>query len=206
MAADLPAHVSRARVHEHAGDARGPDDEERARDRGLRLHADGVDEHREHEDRAAAAEHSEHDTDDERQRGGERDHGVTPPLSGRGLRLDGAAELVHVERANLRDERVQRGAGQHPRLAEEQQAVTEREQRRDRADLEGSTELRLCLGVDLAEGHVGVSCGCGRVDRGEGTAGTAPGGPEVDEDDAGLLDEVDERLGGEIRAVSWLRG
>lgn len=75
---DAPLHRTRAGVHRRADGAGGPHDEERRRDRGLGLDADRVDEHRQREDGASAAEHPEHDADHQREPGREeiRPHSV----------------------------------------------------------------------------------------------------------------------------------
>ena len=89
------------------------------------------------------------------------------------------------------------GAGQGAGLAEDQDPVAERHQRRDRGDLRRGGQRLLGLGVDLAEDHVVVALGRGLEDRGELHARTAPGRPEVDDDDVVVDDGLLEGVGGQ---------
>ena len=75
-------------------------------------------------------------------------------------------------------------SGQHARLREHDYAVANRHDRRDRPDLELRGQVRLGLGVDLAEGDIGVRLGDLLVGRCEPLTRPAPLGPEVDQHDA----------------------
>src|SRR5262245_60190742 len=106
--------------------------------------------------------------------------------------LDLLAHLVHVERLGLLDQLLERGRRQRARLAEQEQAVAEQHQRGDGLDAGGARELLLGLGVDLAERDVAVGLGRLLEHGRERTARTAPLGPEVEQDDSGLLDRLAE--------------
>src|SRR5580765_1867384 len=73
------------------------------------------------------------------------------------LRLgDLGPDVVHVQPPDRVDDLVQCRRRQSTRLAEDQDAVTERHQRGDRSDVGRSGETLLGLGVDLAEHDVRV--------------------------------------------------
>src|SRR4029453_8704488 len=88
----------------------------------------------------------------------------------RQLRADG----VHVERADLRDQRLQRLLRKGTRLAEHEDAVTEGHERRDRGDVDRGGESLLGLGVHLGEDDVVVLLGHVLVDGSEALAGPTP--------------------------------
>src|SRR5262249_47818079 len=93
---------------------------------------------------------------------------------------------------------VGQGSGrQRAGLPEEKDLVPEDHQRGDALDLERRGELLLLVGVDLPEDHVRVVAGGLLEGRGEPTAGSAPGSPEVEDDDATGLDGLPEVLGGD---------
>lgn len=96
------------------------------------------------------------------------------------------ADLVHVEGLGLLHEVPERLLREHAGLVEQQDAVAEDHQRRDRADAEPRRELLLRLGVDLAEGGVREVLGDLLVDRAEGLARRAPARPEVEQHQAVL--------------------
>ena len=96
------------------------------------------------------------------------------------------ADDVHVELADLADDVLQGGLRQGAGLAEDGDAVAVDDERGDLGDAVHLRQLGLGLGVDLGEDDVLVALGHALEDRSELTAGTAPGGPEVDEDDAVL--------------------
>src|SRR3954462_10210270 len=73
--------------------------------------------------------------------------------AGRGQRLP---YLVHVELLDLVDQVLQRRLGESAGLREDDDAVADGHDRRDRADVELRGERLLGLGVDLAEGDLGV--------------------------------------------------
>src|SRR5262249_30923054 len=75
-------------------------------------------------------------------------------------------------------------------LAEQQDAVAKQHQRGDRLNLRGAGELLLRFGVDLAEHDVAVRLRSFLEHRRERTARAAPFGPEIEQDDAALLDRL----------------
>ena len=85
---------------------------------------------------------------------------------------------------------VERLRGECTGLGEDEHALTEGHQRRDGRDVRGPGERLLRLGVDLAEDDVLVSLGRLLVGRGELSARTAPGRPEVHEHDVVLGDSL----------------
>jgi hypothetical protein len=95
-------------------------------------------------------------------------------------------------------------------LLEDGCAVREDDEVGDTAHLKAGRELGICLGVDLEDdgfaGHIGG--GAGDL-RGCGSAGTAPGCPEVDEDgDLRVPGDVVEEggVGGQGLGERWKRG
>src|SRR3569832_902936 len=119
-------------------------------------------------------------------------------LMARLVRRDLLLDLLHVELLRLADELLERSRRQRTGLAEQQHAIAEQHERRNRLDAGGTGELLLRLGVDLAERHVGV---CRRrllEHRREHLAGPAPLGPEVEEHDPWFLDRVLEVLRGDL--------
>jgi len=115
-----------------------------------------------------------------------------------GVLRDLLAHLVHVELLDLIDDRLEGLRGQRARLAEQQHAVAEHHDRRDRRDADRLRQILLGLGVDLAEHHVGVLLGGLLEHRREHLAGTTPLGPEVEQHDAGLLDDLLEVVDGDL--------
>src|ERR1039457_5724283 len=79
-----------------------------------------------------------------------------PGRSGRAAFRDARTDLVHVELAGLGDQLLQRWLRQRAGLRVEDDPVAEHHQRRDRRDPESAGQLRLGLGVDLAEHRVRV--------------------------------------------------
>src|SRR5690606_33634849 len=91
---------------------------------------------------------------------------------------------------------LERVGAQRAGLHQHADAVPESGQGGDGADTEARRKRLLGLRVDLAEAHVLMAGGGGLEDRTEGATGRAPGGPEVDEDDApGVEGGVQVRLG-----------
>ncbi len=88
--------------------------------------------------------------------------------------------------------------GQRAALAEDQDAVAEAHDRRDRGDLRGTGQRLLGLGVDLAEHDVVVLVARLLVGRRELAARAAPRGPPVDEHDVARRDGLLEGVGGEL--------
>ena len=110
------------------------------------------------------------------------------------LRSQLAAYVLHVEVAHGLDQLVERRRRQRAGLGEDQDALAEDHQRRDRGDLRSSGQGVLLLGVDRAEGQVGVGLRRGLVGRRELAARAAPARPEVDEERVVLLDALLEVL------------
>src|SRR6478735_2488989 len=114
---------------------------------------------------------------------------ATPSTLARGsvlLRRDGRLD---VELLDLGDQFFELRGAQRTGLAEHLMALLERHQRRDRLDLGGLSQLRLGLGVDLGVHDVGMLVRGRAERRREGTTGTAPRRPEVDEDDVVVVDD-----------------
>src|SRR4051794_5740449 len=112
---------------------------------------------------------------------------VEPPPRAPSGALLGGLDLTsygpHVEVADRADQLLERGLRKGAGLTEDEDAVAERHQGRDRRDPEGASQTLLGLGVDAAERDVGVGLRGLLVDRGEHPARTAPGRPEVDQHD-----------------------
>src|SRR4051794_32837337 len=113
---------------------------------------------------------------------------MTPRLAVANL----GAHLVHVEPLDRRDQLFEGRRRQRTGLAEDEDALAEGHQRRDRGDLGCLRQPPLRLGVDASEHHVVVPLRSLLVDRRELSARATPGGPEVDEYDVvrghGLLE------------------
>ena len=90
------------------------------------------------------------------------------------------------------------GRRQRAALAEDEDAVAEAHDRRDRGDLRGTGQRLLGLGVDLAEHDVVVLVARLLVGRRELAARAAPRGPPVDEHDVARRDGLLEGVGGEL--------
>lgn len=104
---------------------------------------------------------------------------------------------VHVELLGLLDEVLEGRGRKRAGLLEDLNAVAEHHEGRNRHDLELLSQALLRLGVNLAEGDIGVILRGLFEGRSELTARTTPGCPEVEEDDArgdGLL----KVLGGDL--------
>src|SRR6476659_6866465 len=87
----------------------------------------------------------------------------------------GGPDLLHVQCADLCDQLLERLGGQGARLGEDQGALLERHQCRDRGDLRRGGDGLLGLGVHRAEDDVGVGLRGTFVDGGELATRTAPG-------------------------------
>ena len=96
------------------------------------------------------------------------------------------------------DDLLEAGRRQRTGLAEDEDAVAEAHDRRDRGDLRGTGERLLGLGVDLAEDDVVVLLARLLVGRRELAARAAPRGPPVDEHDVARRDGLLEGVGGEL--------
>ena len=106
--------------------------------------------------------------------------------------------LRHVQALDAVDDLLQARRGQRTGLGEDEHALPEGHEGRDRGDAGGTGQSVLGLGVDLREDDVGVLLGgCGE-DRRERSAGSAPGGPEVDEHDVVAGDDRVAVGGGEV--------
>ena len=107
-------------------------------------------------------------------------------------------------RLGLRDQLLECRRRKRAALAEQQHAVTEQHQRRDRLDVGRTRELLLRLGVDLAEDDVAVRVWTpARIPaRKHGRA--TPLGPEIEQDDAALLDRLLEVLCRDLDGCHWL--
>src|SRR5437764_7943031 len=106
------------------------------------------------------------------------------------------AYLVHVQRADLRDQRLQRLLGQRTGLLEDDDAVAYRHDRRNRPDVEVHREVLLRLGVDLAEHDVRVPLREPLVHGRERPTRSTPRGPEVHQHDpVGAGDLLEGRYG-----------
>jgi len=84
-----------------------------------------------------------------------------PARFGRGDGVKPSSNLVHVERADFRDDVVEPRSRHRSGERAEQHTVAQHHHRRDSADLEGCGQPWLRLGVDLAEDHIGMPPGCG---------------------------------------------
>jgi hypothetical protein len=71
-------------------------------------------------------------------------------------------------------------------------------------DAVGSSDLRELIDVDLVELDAGVGLAELLEGRGDGLAGTAPGGVEVDDDGAGGVGDLFLVLGDAVRSISWV--
>src|SRR2546430_15278787 len=128
----------------------------------------------------------------------------------RGLCRDLAAYLVHVERPDLGDQRLERLLGQRAGLLEDDHAVPDRHDRGDRPDVELDGERVLGLGVDLAKDDVVVALGGLLVRRRERPTWPAPGRPEVHQNYAVAPRDLvkvlrGQRLGSHVRRLSDLQ-
>src|SRR5450756_1704014 len=108
---------------------------------------------------------------------------------------DLGADLVHVQVLDRRHDLLERSRGQRAGLGEDEDAVPERHQGRDRGDAHPTGELLLGVGVDLRVHDVGVLRGRRLEDGPEHAARAAPRGPEVDEHDAVAFDGLLEGNG-----------
>ncbi len=113
------------------------------------------------------------------------------------------AHVVHVESPDLLDELLERGGRKGAGLTEDRDAVAVDDEGRDRADPVLPSEVLLGVGVHLREGDVGVLLALVLEDGTELATRSAPGGPEIDEDDA-IGDGVVVGVLGESR--SWHSG
>ena len=111
---------------------------------------------------------------------------------------DLASDVVHVEVVHGLDQLIEGRRRQRARLIEDEDPVAEGHEGRDRHDAEAAGERLLGLGVHLGEGHLGVGLRRLVEDRPEHATGTAPRGPEVDEDDPVGGHGVLERVGGQV--------
>jgi hypothetical protein len=66
------------------------------------------------------------------------------------------AQPLRIQRPDLGDQVQQSGCGQRSGLGEDDGAVANGDERRDRGDVERGGELALCLDVGLSEGDVGA--------------------------------------------------
>ena len=116
--------------------------------------------------------------------------------------------LLHVERLGLRDELLERGRRQRAGLAEQQDAVAEQHERRDRLD-PAAPASSCCASVSILPNTTSRVRIRGLLeDRRERAAGPAPLRPEVEQDDAALLDRVLEVVCRDLdgRHITWQPG
>ena len=109
-----------------------------------------------------------------------------------------APHVVHVEVSDRADDLVECRRWQRAGLGVDQDAVAERHQGGDRGHVGGARQAALLLGVDRPEDEIGVGFRRGLVGWGKLPARAAPARPEVDEEDAAVLDRLVEVLLGQL--------